>query len=137
MIKLPWAAIAGGGVLLAMIIALIIQGFALKATKAELKTANLTIVRWEEEHIKCKQNQTKLDEALTGLATAVSDLGDLSVRMEGREEATHRMALEIAAASSEMSVVADKYSELRAASVDLDVCQTYKLALAALAGDPQ
>lgn len=137
MIKLPWGAIAGGGALLAIIIALIIQGYALKSAKSELEAANLKLVRWEEEHDKCKENQATLDAALVELATSVEKIGDLTVRLEGREEATHRMALDIAAARRELATVSNKYTELRAAAVDLDVCQTYKLALAALSGDPQ
>lgn len=137
MIKLPWAAIAGGGVLLALIIALIIQGYALRTAKAELETANHKLVRWEEEYQKWQDNQKKLDDALVDLAQAVTQISDLTERLEGREEATHQMALEIAAAREELAEVSGKYDRLRTASEQLDVCQTYKLALAALAGGSQ
>ena len=68
------------------------------------------------------------------MAAQAEEIVILTARLQGRTDANHDQAMAIARAESELQSVKDKYAKLSTRAVDLDVCQTYELALAALAG---
>ena len=134
MIKLPWGMIAGGVGILALILTVVIQGLVLKSTKAELALAIEKENRWAAEQIKCEENVTKLDDALASVAEKAKEVELLTARLQGSTDATHDEAVRRAEAEVERDTIAARYRNLSTRAVDMDVCQTYELALSALAG---
>jgi len=137
MFKLPVGWLIGGGVGAALLILLTISSFALKATKAELALALERETRWVEQQTLCEENQTKLEVALAEVTAKSEENVILTARLQGSTDATHGQALELAKATLALDALDKKYKNLSTRAVDLDVCQTYELALAALAGGTQ
>ena len=136
MIKLPWGMIAGGAAVFALILTVVIQGLVLTSTKDKLALANEKENRWAAEQTKCQENVTKLDDALADVDEKAKEVELLTARLQGSTDATHDEAVRRAEAEVERDTIAARYRNLSTRAVDMDVCQTYELALSALAGGP-
>lgn len=134
MIKLPWGIIAGGVGVLGLIIAVIVLVAKLDAAQAKLDLAIEREARWEEQQLICEENQKKLTDALVDVEEKKQEIVILEARLQGETDAKHDQALEIAKAEVELDELSRRYQNLSTRAVDMDVCQTFELALAALAG---
>lgn len=137
MIKLPWgmiAAVVGG---LGLILTVVIMGYNLRAVKAELALATEREARWIEQQEQCDEEKLELKAALVEVDVKAEEIVILTARLQGSADATHDQAIERARAELELKSVEEKYARLSTRAVDMDVCQTYRLALAALAGGTQ
>lgn len=127
--------IVGGGLIVALVIALVITGQGCQTARAKLEAAELREQNWKEEQKRCEENKEKLHDALADVDAKITEISDLTTRLQGSEATAHRIALELAAANTERASIASEYADLRARAVDLNTCQTYELVLAALAGE--
>ena len=137
MIKLPWGMIAGGVGILALVIALFVSMQNTRLAKAKLEAAVLRENVWIEEQARCKENEVALTEAAAESMALAQEIVILQATLQGSADATHKQAVERARAEAELRTVEEKYANLSTRAVDMDVCQTYELALAALAGGAQ
>lgn len=92
---------------------------------------------WKRDQKQCVANAAKLEVALAEVAAKAEEIDDLTNRLQGAENITHRVASELAKARSEIAIVSNEYGALRAAAVNQSVCQTYESVLAALGGEGQ
>ena len=135
MIKLPMEWIVGGSTIVALVIALVITGQGCQTAKAKLEASQLREANWKAEQERCEENKEKLHDALADVDEKITEISDLTIRLQGSEATAHRIALELAEANTERASIASEYADLRARAVDMNTCQTYELVWAALAGE--
>ena len=136
MFKLPMEWIVGGSAIVALFLALVFTAQGCNTVKAKLESAELREKGWIEEQTKCAENQVKLEEAIADLAIEAQKNVILEATLQGSTDAIHDEAVERAKAEAELGTIKAKYANLSTRAVDMNLCQTYRLALAALAGGP-
>jgi hypothetical protein len=134
-VKLPISWIVGGVVGLAVLVGIGAIFQQNQTLKAKLEASQLREKSWAEQKAVCDENEKALTDALVDIAEKAEEIENLGIKLEGREEAIHRQAVELAKAKDGRAAVLIKYQELSRRAVTLDVCQTYESVLAALAGE--
>ena len=137
MIRLPWGIIAAIAAGLMVTVTLAIMALRLQTVNAKLEASELREKGWIEEQARCKENEIALTEAAAESMAQAQEIVILQATLQGSSDATHEQAVERARAEAELRTVEEKYANLSTRAVDMDVCQTYELALAALAGGTQ
>ena len=134
MIKLPYGLIAGGGVLLAILIGWFVTWQRLEVANSKVEASVAREAMAVQITLDCQANRGAIEARLDEVAEDINKLATKEARMQGAIDAASIRTREIAEARAALEQLEAEHEDLVARAVPLDACQTYEIVLAAIAG---
>jgi predicted RNase H-like nuclease (RuvC/YqgF family) len=132
----PLAYVSGGLLVVALALgaALWVQTERNQAKAERIDALELAVGAWERKVAAKEATIATLRAKLDEQSAAVEEAARLGRLAEERQATIDRLMAELARAEDDLRVIADKYRQLREQAVGLDECQTFRMALEAIAG---
>jgi chromosome segregation ATPase len=134
MIQLPYKLIAGGAILLAILIGWFTTAQRLKVANANLAAAAEREARWQETTLACQANRAAIEKRFDAVVAKINEIAAQKERLQGALDSAGVSAREIAKARDALERLQAEHEDLVNRAVPLDACQTYELVLAAFGG---